>query len=122
MSAPRSFAARKKLRPIRPNPLMPTLIVMGILPRAWGRTHASDSLPDRFRRSAAIDVSVHDHDGESVVPEVRTEGLCHDHRAMMAARAPDRDGEVGLPLGDEAGHGRVEEGGDAFDERAVRVL
>src|SRR5690606_34625937 len=37
MSAPRCLAARRKLRPMRPNPLMPTRMVMVWLPvRRWG--------------------------------------------------------------------------------------
>ncbi len=35
MSAPRCLAARKKLRPMRPNPLMPTRMV--IAKCSWGR-------------------------------------------------------------------------------------
>src|SRR5580765_1602875 len=121
MSAPRSFAARKKLRPILPNPLMPTLIVMGSS-LAREEPMLAIRLESGSGPSASIHVSVHDDDGEAVVPEIPAQGLGHHDRAMMAPGAPDRDREVGLPFGDEAGNGRVQEGSDAFDEGGVRVL
>ncbi len=34
-SAPRSLAARKKFRPMRPNPLMPIFVVMEVLLGSW---------------------------------------------------------------------------------------
>ncbi len=44
MSAPRCFAARKKLRPIRPNPLIPTLTVMSGIPFNEWSTNGLDGV------------------------------------------------------------------------------
>ena len=41
MSAPLALAARKKLRPMRPKPLMPTLTVMSVVPPQAGGTTLS---------------------------------------------------------------------------------
>jgi hypothetical protein len=45
MSAPLALAARKKLRPMRPKPLMPTLTVMSVMPpQAGGNVVVQDRL------------------------------------------------------------------------------
>src|SRR5205823_12256479 len=103
-SAPRSLAARKKLRPMRPNPLTPILTVMERPPSrtvevsmvATGRsgrpaTGAVGRGPVGSGGSGTVEVSVRQRDGQAVVAEVRGERLRRDHRAMTPARAPHGD-------------------------------
>src|SRR4051794_39162829 len=97
MSAPRSCAARKTLRPMRPKPLMPTRTDTGT-PRSFlveARRLAGGSGP----RRCAIHVPVLDLDEVAIVaPELRCEVLGDHHRAVAAAGAADGDHEVRLAL------------------------
>src|SRR3954451_6155997 len=100
MSALRSWAARKTLRPMRPKPLIPTrtdmtdpLCVSGV--RALRLATQGRSGP----RGGAVHVAVLDLDEVPVVgAEVGREVLGDHDGAMAAARAPDRHDEVGLAL------------------------
>src|SRR4051794_16439017 len=134
-SAPRCFAARKKLRPIRPNPLTPIFTVMGREPPGncpiSGRyrgdaPHAIGQPGGRPGRRpgrvlAATDVSMHDPRGQTACADPRRELPRDDDRPVMPAGAADRDREVALPLRDIPGKGHVEERLDPVDERGVQL-
>src|SRR4051812_546791 len=100
MSAPRSWAARKTLRPMRPKPLIPTrtdmtrtLSVSGVRARRLAPRGLSGA------RGRAVHVAVLDLDEVAVVgAEVGGQMLGDDDGAVAAARAPDRDDEVGPAL------------------------
>src|SRR5581483_5491603 len=144
-STPRCLAARKKLRPIRPKPLMPILTPIGhLLPggcphpsRSRGGAHLRRSAPGLWpegplwtgarRISAAaagspIDVAVVDRDGKALVAEERGEVVGHDHRAVTAPRAPDAHREVRLPFRDEPRDHEAEERPEPSHELPVGLL
>src|SRR5918992_3593243 len=113
MSASDSCAARKTLRPIRPNPLIPTRTGISspfwISYAAYSPSQARVSALDRKRagrlpgpaQRQPVDVPVLDLDEVLVaVAERRGQVLGDGHRAVAAARAADGDHEVGLALGD----------------------
>src|SRR6266571_113750 len=139
MSAPRSLAARKKLRPMRPNPLIPTFTAIGTLLhrmrcacadpivrtlRGWGhsgcrpRGKPAPELPS----SVPVHVPMLQGDRIAAVGEVSGEVLGHHHRAVAAPRATDPDREVGLSLRHIPGHHRVEQAPELLHERAVLRL
>src|SRR4051812_32025454 len=118
MSAPRSWAARKTLRPMRPKPLIPTrtdmtrtLSVSGVRAlrlAARGRSGA---------RGRAVDVAVLDLDEVAVVgAEVGRQILGDHHGAMPPAGAPDRHHEMRLALADVLREQVLEQRDDAVVE------
>src|SRR3954454_21008674 len=116
MSALRSCAARKTLRPMRPKPLMPTRTDM-----TW---NPPISLPRAVRlagglraRRRPIDVPVLDLDEVAIVgTEMRREVLGDRDRAVAPAGAADRHHEVRLALGDVLRQQVLEQRHDAVVE------
>src|SRR3954453_5183601 len=102
MSALRSWAARKTLRPMRPKPLIPTRTDMR-QPLSLSGVRAL-RLPAHGRSGPcgrAVHVAVLDLDEVPVVgAEVGREVLRDHHGTVAAARAPDRDHEVRPALPD----------------------
>src|SRR5512139_234823 len=118
-SAPDCFTARKKLRPIRPKPLTPTRMVIGVLPpgvavdvephpiRSGRRPPTTGPLP-RYPGGSAVDVAVGDPQVEALLAQRPGHGFGDGHRAVAAASAAERHRQVRLPLGDVGGqeHGQ----------------
>src|SRR5215216_1023949 len=103
MSAPACFAARKKFRPIRPKPLMPTRTVMS-------DPFLSDLRPYlRSGSAAAVDVPVLDAGLVALAAQVAGQLLGQDDRAVASAGAPDPHREVALALGGVGGQQEVEQ-------------
>src|SRR3990170_2586268 len=90
MSASDSCAARNTLRPIRPNPLIPTRTGISVLPE-FVVSRRAGRLPGPAQRQP-VDVPVLDLDEVLVaISEGRSEVLGDGDRAVAAARAADRD-------------------------------
>src|ERR1700730_6719060 len=83
-SAPASLAARKKFRPIRPNPLTPTRIAMR---RPYPRRPLTPHI-------AVLHTGV-----MALAPQPAAQLLGDSYRSMPAARASQRDRQVALALG-----------------------
>src|SRR5215213_2239326 len=100
MSALRSCAARKTLRPMRPKPLIPTRTDM---PEPLDRLmYRASRLAGGLRpRRGAVDVAVLDLDEVAIVgAEVRGQVLRDHDRPVAPAGASDRHDEVRLALAD----------------------
>src|SRR5215212_6948993 len=100
MSALDSCAARNTLRPIRPKPLIPTRTDMSwtFLPgskRPGNPTLGALRLADREAVHVAM---LNLHEVVRHVAEAAGEVLGDRDRAVAAARAPDRDHQMGLAL------------------------
>src|SRR5439155_12368861 len=131
-SAPLCLAARNRLRPIRPNPLIPILApiasssdrtLVGAAPPAQGRaTTILVPLDVRARASVPVEVAVLDGHGKAVPREVAREVLGHHHGPVAPAGTPDADHQVGLPLRHVARHRDVEQRREPLHEPAVGVL
>ena len=118
MSAPESRTARKKLRPMRPKPLTPTRMVMCccLLVTASCRTALSDHvgpglLPVRRRRGprSPVDVAMGDLGVVAELPKATGHLLGDGHRAVLAAGAPQGQGQVALALAHVGGQQQLEQ-------------
>src|SRR5436190_3096320 len=123
MSAPRCLAARKKLRPMRPNPLMPTRMLMVLTcssSRGGPAIRADQPGPIQFGDLAdrsLLDVAV-EHDGsQAPAAQVLGHRLGDHDRSMAAPGAPEGDGEVRLPLCHVGREQQVEEALQLVEER-----
>ena len=105
-SAPAACAARKKLRPMRPKPLMPTRTVMALVLCSSCRQPGH---PSMRRSRLPVDRWVGRYPRSmsrcwtrgSIAPPPQPPGqlLGDDHRAVAAAGAADGDRQVALALG-----------------------
>ena len=126
MSAPRCLAARKKLRPMRPNPLMPTRMLMcwrAPVPGVVERGPSEQIGPVRFQsgagRSAYFSMSRCSTTGSRLAgPQELGHRLGDHHRPVPAAGAAEGDGEVGLALGHVGREQQVEEPLEVLEELA----
>src|SRR5204863_8933440 len=99
VSAPRSWAARKTFRPMRPKPLMPALKAIRPSFRSLWRGGTLNLSRSSGPQGRLVGVAVHHLDHVFPAPAVDSGQVLGDHhRAVTPARAADSHRQVGLAL------------------------